>query len=292
MRVRDPHRLLYHSPVLLGWQDWEKLFIMVPESPTMAWRDATVGNTSGQRVRGILRSIFGVVLQRQTYRNLAYLLLAFPLGLGYFVVVTVGLSLGVGLAIIGVGFIILALTLLLALGLASIERRLTNALLDTDIEMRNRLEGDSAWERGRSVVLDRRTWTAILYLPVKFILGLLAFVGVVTGVSTAVAMMMVPVYYRQPGVYVGVVSDRAPEIHQTIYLGWNYLLVGIETAFTFGYWEIDTFPAALLVAVMGLLGILAILHVMNSLARVWGRYARWSFEGGFDLLGALFERSD
>ena len=258
----------------------------------MAWRDATVGTTFGQRIRGILRSIFGVALERQTYRNLAYLLLAFPLGLGYFVVVTVGLSLGIGLAIIGVGFLIFALTIMLALALAGIEQRLTNAMLGTDIEMRNRLEGNSAWERMRSVILDRRTWTAIIYLPVKFVLGLLAFVGVVTGLSTAVAMMMVPVYYRQPGVYVGIVSDRAPEFHQTVYLGWNYLLVGIETAFTFGYWEIETFPAAFLVAVTGLLGIFAMLHVMNSVARLWGRYAQWSFEGGFDLLGAIFERAD
>lgn len=77
---------------------------------------------------------FGVPFRGQTYWNLAYLLLAFPLGIAYFVVFTVGLALGVSLAILLVGFLVLGVTLLFALALAGFERLLTNWLLRTEIE--------------------------------------------------------------------------------------------------------------------------------------------------------------
>ena len=38
--------------------------------------------------------VFGAVLQKQTYRNMAYLLLSFPLGIAYFVLLVAGLSAG------------------------------------------------------------------------------------------------------------------------------------------------------------------------------------------------------
>ena len=239
------------------------------------------------RLETVVRRTGDVVFRRETYRHAAYLLLAFPLGLGYFVALTVGISLGIGLAIIGVGFLILAMTLVGALVLAGLEYRLTNAMLGTDIEMHHELAGDSLWQRIRSVVLNRRTWTAIVYLPVKFVFGMAAFVVFVTGMSTAVAMMLVPLYHHKP-VYVGVVSDRAPEIHQTIYLGWNYLLVGIEAGITIGYWEIDGLAAAIAVAIAGVAGLLVLLHLTNLVAGLWGRYARWSLDGGFDVIGATF----
>lgn len=245
----------------------------------------------GSRRRWVARSAVDVVGRRETYRSLAYLLLAFPLGLGYFVALTVGFSLGLGLAIVGVGMLILAMTLIGALVLAGIEARLTNAMLGTEIRMRRELAGDSWWDRSQSLLLDRRTWTAIAYLPVKFGFGVAAFVAFTTGLTTAVAMMLVPLYHHKP-VYVGVVSDRAPEIHQTIYLGWNYLLVGIEAGFTLGYWEIDGLPAAVVVAVAGAVCVLVLLHLTNVVARLWGQYARWSIDGGFDVIGAVLGGED
>lgn len=241
---------------------------------------------------GALRWFFGVVVRRQTYLNLAYLLLAFPIGLAYFVLYTVGIAVGLGLAIVLVGVLVLAFMLVVALGIASLDRRVTNRFLGTAAVGRTLTTGGSRWDQAKSVLVDRRTWTALVYLPVKFVLGLVAFGVVFTGFPTAVAMLTVPFYYDRAGLYVGIVSDRAPEIHETIYLGWNYVLVGIEAAFTLGYWEIDTLGAAVVVAAVGFLGLFTILHVCNGLAGLWARYAHWSLDGSVDLLATVFGADD
>ncbi|MFP8951622.1 sensor domain-containing protein [Natrialbaceae archaeon A-arb3/5] len=234
-----------------------------------------------------LKRFVAVPFERQTYLNLAYLLLAFPLGLAYFVFVTVGVSLGLGLAIIVVGIPILAITLGLALGLAGFERWLTTAMLPVDIESRTELAGERGRDQLASLLTDVKTWTVLVYLPAKFVVGTVAFTVSVTGLSTGVSMLMLPFYYDQPGLYVGLVSDRAPEIHQTLYLGWNYLLVGFEAAFTLGYWEITTLPQALVGTVAGAILLLLTFHTLNALARITGWFARMMLENGYDPMATI-----
>ena len=54
-------------------------------------------------------SFLGVLIDPQSYVNILYLLLSFPLGIAYFVFLVTGISLGFGLLIIWVGVPILAL---------------------------------------------------------------------------------------------------------------------------------------------------------------------------------------
>jgi hypothetical protein len=56
---------------------------------------------------GIVKQFFGVAARGETYLNIIYLLLAFPLGTAYFVFLVTGLSLGLGLLIIWIGIPIL-----------------------------------------------------------------------------------------------------------------------------------------------------------------------------------------
>jgi len=48
----------------------------------------------------VVRVFFGVVADPQSYLNIFYLLLAFPLGIAYFVFLVTGISVGTGLIII------------------------------------------------------------------------------------------------------------------------------------------------------------------------------------------------
>lgn len=248
----------------------------------MARSTATATDGRLGRLGTHLEGFLSVLFERQTYLNLAYLLVAFPLGLAYFVFVVVGVSLGLGLAIVLLGIPILAFTVAVGLALAGVERWLTTAMLEVEIEPRVDLEGERRLDRLESLLVHRKTWSSLLYLPVKFVIGLAGYVLAVTGLSTAVSMLLLPLYYDQPGLYVGVVPDRAPEIHQTLYLGWNYLLVGVEAVFTFGHWEISTLPRALAAAAVGLVLLLVVLHLLNALARVSGWIARVSLEDGYD----------
>src|ERR1700736_199978 len=77
--------------------------------------------------------VFGAVLDPQTYRNLGYLILAYPLGLFYFVFLAVGLSLGAGLLVIVIGAAILMGVFAAATQLLRLERGLLTRLLGAEI---------------------------------------------------------------------------------------------------------------------------------------------------------------
>ncbi|MXV61389.1 histidine kinase [Natronorubrum sp. JWXQ-INN-674] len=237
-----------------------------------------------RRIAAGVRRFVGVSFRRQTYLNLAYLLLAFPLGIAYVVFVAVGFGLGVGLSVILVGLPLLAVVFVISLAIAGFDRWLTAALLTVDIEPRTRPAGETRREQIVSVVTHPKTWSSVLYLPTKLALGTVSFALAVTGLSTGASMLMIPFYYDQPGLYVGVFSDRAPEIHQSLYLGWDYLLVGIEGVITVGYWEITTLPQALAAAALGFVVLCGTFHALNALARLWGRFARLALEDGDDPL--------
>ena len=55
--------------------------------------------------RDLLDIIFGPATERQTYLNLLYLLLAFPLGIAYFVFLITGVSVGAGLLVVFINVI-------------------------------------------------------------------------------------------------------------------------------------------------------------------------------------------
>lgn len=243
---------------------------------------ATVDRDRLGRYRARLRRFVDVPFRRETYRNLAYLLLAFPLGLAYFLFVTIGTVLGLGLLILLVGAGILAGTVAIGLVAVEFERWLTARLLAVDLEARTDVPGDRTRDRLKEFLTDRKTWSALLYLPSKFLLGLASFVLVTTGLSTAMSMVLVPFYYDTPGLYVGLVPSRAPEFHPTLYVGWNYLLVGIDTVITVGYWRITTLSQALVVAALGIGLFLGVLHALNGLARLWRKFARVMLAGGYD----------
>lgn len=235
---------------------------------------------------GLCRSFLAVPLRPQTYLNLLYLSLAFPLGIAYLVFLSVGVSLGVGLAFVVVGIPILALVVSVALGLAGVERHLAALLLGVELKPAARLEGDSTVERVTALATDRGTWTTLVYLPSKFVLGLASFVVVMTTLTTGISMLLVPLYYDQPGLYVGLVTDRPVELHPALYLGWNDLLVGYETVFGLGAWEVATLGDALAVAALGALLCLVGLHVLNLLARLSARYTAFMIGDTYDIVDA------
>ena len=51
-------------------------------------------------VRALLNGVLRPVVQIQTYRNAAYILLAFPLGLFYSILLGLGLMFGIGLSLV------------------------------------------------------------------------------------------------------------------------------------------------------------------------------------------------
>lgn len=209
----------------------------------------------GRGVGYYLRRVFGVVARGETYLNLLYLLLAFPLGLFYFITLVVGFSLGFSLVILLVGILILLIMLAVWIGFAAFERQLAIWLLREDIPPMTprRLRehpGESAlsWDGFTAYLGNPVTWTSLVYLFAKFPLGILSFVAVVLAVSVTGVFLTAPLTY----------NFVQPEVWFT----WNSV------------WVIDTLGDALLAFLIGVPLLFAFLHILNGLAWVSGKFAK------------------
>lgn len=150
------------------------------------------------------RGLFGALFDPQTYKNLLYLFLSFPLGLGYFLFLVIGVSLGAGLAVIGIGIPILVGVLFGAVGLIGFERRLANALLDTDIPVYEPLlpPGASVLARLKAQVFNMETLKGIGYLFVRFPMGILALILSVLTVALPLSLITAPFSYQSADIHV------------------------------------------------------------------------------------------
>lgn len=195
--------------------------------------------------RSLLRNIFGVFIQLQTYLNILYLLLAFPLGLGYFVFLVTGLALGLGLFITWFGVIILLLVLGVSWALTVLERELAIRMLGIEIPPMSRgntVIGQSIWRRLLTHLANPVTWTGLIYLIFKFPVGVSSFVVTVVLISVPLGFVTAPIYYR-----------------------WAEI--------NFGFWTIDTLPEALALVPVGLVVGIITPHVLNLAAFLSGRFA-------------------
>ena len=142
--------------------------------------------------------LLGVIFNRQAYKNLIFLGAAFPLGVFYFVFLVSGISMGISLLIIWVGIPIL---LLVGIGwwfMASFERFMAIHILNEYIpEMaRPSNESQDLWTHFKAYITNPVTWKSLVYLILKFPLGIATFVILVTLISLTLAFLSMPLTYQ------------------------------------------------------------------------------------------------
>src|SRR5581483_3357929 len=133
-----------------------------------------------------LRRFAGAPFRLRTYTNLLYLLLAFPLGLAYFIFLAVGLTAGFGLTIVWIGLPILALVFAGSWAFAAFERQAAILLLGADVPPMTpetlpppSLDTRTAWQRAGDFFANPVTWKGMGFLLLKLPLGLVSFAAVV-----------------------------------------------------------------------------------------------------------------
>jgi hypothetical protein len=200
------------------------------------------------------KSFFEVYIKKQTYLNLVYLLLAFPLGLSYFIFLITGLSVGLGLLIIWVGILILLLVYAVWYGMLALERILAIYLLNEAIPpmIKRDLSGKSLWEKLAATLTSSVTWKGLFFLFLKFPLGLVSFVALTVFGSISAALLAAPLYY----------NTFSPEIDFTF-----------ENVPVQSFWLIDSLPEAMTACFVGFLLLTASLHLFNAMAKVSGKIA-------------------
>jgi signal transduction histidine kinase len=184
-----------------------------------------------------------VPLRGQTWLNAAYVLLAFPTGLAYFIVLVVGISVGVALAVVIVGLGILAATLAAWRGMAGAERGLARSLLGVPIPQPPERRDLPLMDRVTRWLRDPVTWKSLVFVALKFPLGVASIAA--TGFLGFVALVML----------------FAP------------LIVLITPVTVFG-WIVTSFGQALPLTLIGIPAVLLVLHLTNGLAWLWALFAR------------------
>jgi hypothetical protein len=144
--------------------------------------------TRVSRISGFL----SVIAERQTYKNLLYLVVAFPLAVGYYVLLSVGFTLGIGLSILVVGLGILAATVIGLRYIAAFERWLANRLLGTKIPTPSDVEdaGGGVIQTVKVYLHAPSTWRGLGFILLKFLLGILSFILLVSFLGTALELLL------------------------------------------------------------------------------------------------------
>jgi hypothetical protein len=180
---------------------------------------------------------FGALARWQSYVNILYLLISFPLGITYFAFIMTGLSVAFGLMIVVVGFLILLLMLVAIRGLASWERQLANLLLGAHIPPPD--PNPPVWQHPlialKRYLTDSYSWKCLGYFLVQFPLAVVSFMAVVFFVSLTLTLLTAPLLY-------------------------NFVPIHVFN------WRIMEAEEALICAVIGLVVGVVGVHVMNGLA--------------------------
>lgn len=203
-------------------------------------------NTALSFLRKHLRDFVAVAFRKQTYLNFLYLLFTFPLGTAYFVFLVTGLSLGFHLLGIWLGLPILLLVFLAWWEMASFERQLAEWLLGVKMPPMSHsvIKSDSILDTWISKLKNPVAWKALLFLLLKFPLGVFSLGVSLFMISIAVLLFLTPLIG-----YALVSGPQPPGFHH--------------------YSPELSLIAFFLALPVGLLS----LHVVNLLAGIGGKFA-------------------
>ena len=195
-------------------------------------------------VTALGRTALYAFVRGQTYLNIAYLLLAFPLGLAYFGFLAIGLAVGFALLLALIGIPILLLVHLVAWALMRLERWFAIGILGESIPPISPVDPQgSMWRRLVGNATDPSTWTGMFFLLTKFPLGLVSFLLTVVLLAVSIAF------------------TAAPVLHMVF-------------AIPVGPWSVDSLGESVLLAPIGIVVAVLSVNALNYVASLHGRFAR------------------
>jgi two-component system, OmpR family, phosphate regulon sensor histidine kinase PhoR len=145
------------------------------QDTTKPFFESSKMNTS-QMTRQVNTSIFDVAQDKQSYTNMLYLLVSFPLGLAYFVLLINAMVLGIATTFL-IAIFLLPLFITIWRNLAAFERRMAIQWLHVDIPPMSYSSPKQLtyWQKLQAQLTNSMTWKTLAYLLLKFPLGLFSF---------------------------------------------------------------------------------------------------------------------
>jgi signal transduction histidine kinase len=211
-----------------------------------------------------IESKFRVLWEKQTYVNLLYLLVSFPLGIFYIVFFLIALASIFNTSVI-LGVPVLLLVIFIWWRLSRFERNLAMRWLHVEISPMEptRKEGLNRWERFRAHLTNVVTWKSLAYLFVKFPLGIISFVVIlnmfVLTLGFTICSLIIGLFVM-PFLYLFRALRRRSQ--------WREARASGEGV------HVDGVRMYLLLSITGFGFALIAFHVLNALAYVSGQFAR------------------
>jgi two-component system phosphate regulon sensor histidine kinase PhoR len=148
-------------------------------------------NTS-QMNRQVNTSISDVAQDKQSYTNMLYLLVSFPLGLAYFVLLINAMVLGIATTFL-IAIFLLPLFITIWRNLAAFERRMAIQWLHVDIPPMSYPSPKQLtyWQKLQAQLTNSMTWKTLAYLLLKFPLGLFSFLITIVLLVLSIAISIV-----------------------------------------------------------------------------------------------------
>jgi len=227
----------------------------LPGEIAQAYRDVEVYTEpvlGKRRMNGrkpALHRFVGVLADPGAWGALLYLILSGFTGVLYFTWAVYGLALSLGMMVLVIGLPFTALFLLSVRWIAVLEGRIVEGLLGVRMPRKPLFTNreTSRWEQVKSLLLEKRTWLAVLYMILQAPTGILYFGVFITLIASSIMFMASPILelaIKQPIIYLG------PEV---------YYLQG---------WQMP------ILVLTGFLLLLGTMHLAKILGRLHGKLAR------------------
>jgi uncharacterized membrane protein len=144
--------------------------------------------------RSLASRFFGVMGDPRAWGALFYLLFSLVTGIIFFTWAVTGISLSLSLLVLIIGIPFAGIFMLSIRGIALIEGRLVEALLDVRMPRRPIFSGKMGlWGRFKTLVTDRYTWLTLAYMILQLPLGIVYFTVFITLIFTSLWLIARPV---------------------------------------------------------------------------------------------------
>jgi uncharacterized membrane protein len=158
--------------------------------------------------KSFFNRFLSVISDPHAWGALLYLTLSMITGIVYFTWAITGLSLSLSLFLLIFGFPFTILFLLSVRSIALLEGRIVEGLLGMRMPRRPLFTNREAgwWEQVKELLLERRTWTAVIYMILQLPLGVIYFTIFVCLIATSWAFMISPIMeliFSEPVIQIG-----------------------------------------------------------------------------------------
>ena len=199
--------------------------------------------------KSIAGRFFGVLVEPRAVGALFYMLLSLWTGMTYFTIVIAAISLSLGLGILIVGLPVMLLFLGVVRVVSYVEGKIVEALLGVRMPRRPRVVAidGSVLARIKWWLTDRRTWTTLGYMFLQLPLGIVYFAMLVTTITLSLGLIW--------GAPVSAVN-------------------GVAMIQTDRFSYVPSLWAVPFIMTVGVLAIVALMHLARAIGRLHGAYAK------------------